>query len=64
MNRRIVSAISQRQTAQRRTAWMVWARQSRRGAEEGTGLTLRPLAEIQGTRAWAEAGKGKEREGA
>ena len=44
-------------------ALMVWG-QSRRRLEEGTGLTLRPLAEIQGTRAWAEAGKGKEREGA
>ena len=64
MNRRIVSAISQRQTAQRRIVWMAWD-QSRRRLEEGTDLTLRPLEEITGTRAWSEVPrKGKEREGA
>ncbi|OGE07387.1 hypothetical protein A2W70_03280 [Candidatus Curtissbacteria bacterium RIFCSPLOWO2_02_41_11] len=63
VNRRIENTLCQQQAAQRRIALMVWG-QSRRRLEEGTGLTLRPLAEIQGTRAWAEAGKGKEREGA
>ena len=65
MNRRIASLIRVQQAERRRVAWMEWARQLRRGLEEGTGLTLRPLKDIPGTRAWSEAaGKGKERENA
>ena len=63
VNRRIENELRQQQAAQRRIALMTWD-QSRRRLEEGTDLTLRPLEKIPGTRAWAEAGKGKEREGA